>query len=65
MNEYRVEYSYIRNGKRVHEYDTGIDSTAYLAAEAVLDANADLPGVRIERVWVDVNNRWEEREWDL
>lgn len=64
MNEYRVEYSYIRNGKRVSEYDTGFESTAYFAAEAVRDANADLPGIRIEEVWIDRNNRWESVGWD-
>lgn len=64
MNEYRVEFSYIRNGERVSEYDTGHESTAYFAAEAVREAYADLPGLRIEQVWIDRDNRWESVEWD-
>ena len=64
MNEYKVKYSYIRNGERITECDTGFESTAYFAAEAVRDANADLPGLRIEQVWIDRNNRWESVDWD-
>lgn len=64
MNEYKVEYSYIKDGKRVYENDFDVDWTASDAAEAVRDANSDLPGLRIEHVWVDTGKAWEAREFD-
>lgn len=64
MNEYRVAYSYLRGGERITEYDIGMDWTAHEAAQAVRDANADLPGFRIERVWIDTGGAWEIREVD-
>lgn len=64
MNEYKVAYSYIKNGERITEYDVGMDWTAEEAAQAVREANADLPGLRIEQVWIDTGRAWEVREID-
>lgn len=64
MNEYKVEYSYIRNGKRTYEYDVCHDWTASEAAESIRSEYADLPGLRVEQVWVDTGRGWEARELD-
>lgn len=66
MNEYKVEFSYKRAiGGRITEQDTTVQSTAQDAVDKVREWYGDLVGVRIERVWVDRNNRWEVVEaWE-
>lgn len=67
MNEYKVEFSYNgAKGKRIHEEDTSLAFTADEAVENVRNFYRDLPGLRIERVFVDRNNRWEvTTAWDI
>lgn len=65
MNEYKIEYSYILNDKRVYEVDVSVDWTAQSAVDAVRAYYSDLDNLRIERVYIDVRNRWEVREnWE-
>ena len=63
--EYKVEYSYMRNGKRVTEHDT---SYAYRAQDAVDDVRrwyANLDGFRIETVYRDSGTCWDITEaWE-
>ena len=64
MNEYRVLFSYICDGKRIYETDFTHNSRAADAADEIRREYADLDGLRIERVWIDTGRAWEEREFD-
>ena len=65
MNEYKIEYSYTQNGKRIHEIDVSVNWTTQEAVDAVREYYSDLDDMRIERVYIDVGNRWEVREnWE-
>ncbi|MBQ7436133.1 MAG: hypothetical protein IJV30_02260 [Oscillospiraceae bacterium] len=64
MNYYKVQFSYIRSGKRVYEYDEITASRAADAAEEVRRYYNDLEGLRIEQVWIDTGAAWEVREFD-
>ena len=64
MNEYCVEFSYMKNGRRVHEKDFSCDWRASDAADGVREFYKDLEGLRIERVWFNTGTAWEEREFD-
>lgn len=66
MNEYRVEFSYkLANGKRTTERDESVAFTAQEAVDHVRVWYGDLVDFRVERVWVDRNNRWEITEaWE-
>lgn len=65
-NEYKVTFSYLRNGdgKRVYENDFSYHHRAADAADEARDYYGDLPGFRIERVYIDAGSAWEEREFD-
>ena len=64
---YKVEFSYTSaKGKRIHEKDTSFAFTANEAVENVLNFYRDLPGLRVEQVWADRDNRWEvTTAWDI
>ena len=65
MNEYKIEYSYISDGKRVYEIDVSVNWTAQSAVDAVREYYSDLTDLKIERVYIDVRNRWEVRDcWE-
>lgn len=64
MNEYKVEFSYIKNGRRVSEHDTTRASRAADAAEDIRREYSDLEGLRIEYVWIDTGRAWELRDFD-
>lgn len=65
MNEYKIEYSYDQNGKRIHEIDVSANWTAQEAVDAVREEYSDLDGLKIERVYVDIDRRWEVRDcWE-
>ena len=66
MNEYRVEFSYkLANGRRITEHDENTSSTAQEAVDKVREWYGDLVGIRVERVWIDRDNRWEVVEsWE-
>lgn len=62
---YKVEYSHIRNGRRVTEYDTTFQLTTQDAADKIREWYGDLDGFRIERIYKDAGNCWEISEaWD-
>ena len=62
MHEYKIRFSYLLNGKRVYEYEYFVFTMAQEAAECLHDEYDDLPGLRIEQIWIDRNNRWESIE---
>lgn len=65
MNEYRVEFSYrLATGEYRTEVDTLMASTSSEAVEKVSEWYSDLVAFRVERVWVDRNNRWEDIHYD-
>jgi len=64
MNEYKIEFSYMRDGRRVREYDVITSSRAADAADEIRREYADLDGLRIEQVWIDTGRAWEIREFD-
>lgn len=66
MNEYQVAYSYKPDiGLRLTEVDVTAASTAQEAVDRVRDWYSDLDGLRVERVWIDRDNRWEITErWE-
>lgn len=66
MNEYKVEFSYkLASGCRKTEEDTSCACTAQEAVDQIREWYGDLVAFRVERVWIDRNNRWETTEaWD-
>ena len=64
MNEYKIEFSYLRDGRRVYETDFTNSSRAADAADEIRREYSDLDGLRIEQVWIDTGRAWEVREFD-
>lgn len=64
MNEYKIEFSYMRDRRRVHETDFTCSSRAADAADEIRREYSDLDGLRIEQVWIDTGRAWEVREFD-
>lgn len=64
MNDYKIEFSYICNGRRVYEIDVTNSSRAADAADEIRREYSDLDGLRIEQVWIDTGRAWEAREFD-
>lgn len=64
MNDYKVEFSYLRNGRRVYEVDFVQSGFAANAADEIRRSYSDAPSLRIERVWLDTGCAWEVREFD-
>lgn len=64
MNYYRIQYSYIRCGRRVYEYDEIRADRAAEAAEDFMRQNDNLLGLRIEQVWIETDTAWEVCEFD-
>ncbi len=66
MNEYKVEFSYkLASGRRKTEEDTSCACTAQEAVDKIREWYGDLVALRVERVWIDRNNRWEITEaWE-
>lgn len=60
IGDYLVEFSYMKDGKRVAEHDTLYAASAASAAESTLDYYTDYcKDVRIEGVWFDAGRDWE------
>jgi len=64
MNEYKIEFSYMRDGRRIYETDFTHSSRAADAADEIRREYSDLDGLRIEQVWIDTGRAWEVREFD-
>jgi predicted TIM-barrel fold metal-dependent hydrolase len=67
MNEYKVIFSYSKEGKRVEEFDVCYASTTQDAVDKVRRWYNDLglKGLKIERVYIDTGKSWDIREyWD-
>lgn len=64
MNEYKIKFSYVRNGRRVYETDITNSNRAADAADEIRREYADLDGLRIEQIWIDTGIAWEVREFD-
>lgn len=64
MHEYKIRFSYMQDGERKYEYEYFVCTTVQEAAECLGDEYDDLPGLRIEQIWIDRNNRWEIIEWE-
>lgn len=62
MNQYKVLFSYIVDGKRVYEYDIATGSTTEEAVTEILAEYAGLEELRADRIWIDTGLAWEERE---
>ena len=62
MYRYKVKISYMVAGERVTKYVIGFYSSATNAAEEVQQEYADTPGIRVEKVWVDIGTWWESNE---
>ena len=67
MNTYKVEFSYIgKDGNRVHETDICTAWHSWDAARDIYEYYCDYcPELRIEHVWIETNNAWELREFEL
>lgn len=73
MNEYKVEYSYIReDGRRMYETDITMAGSAAQAAAIILSEVKEmlseyegLSDPRIEQVWIDRGRAWELREFEF
>ncbi|MBR4283685.1 MAG: hypothetical protein IKT48_03135 [Anaerotignum sp.] len=65
MNEYKVIFSYIKEGKRVEEFDVCNASRTQDAVDDIREWYSDLKGLRIERVYIDTGRSWDIRDnWD-
>ena len=64
MHEYRIRFSYMDGDERTYEYDYFVCTTLRELSEFFADDYDGLPGLRIERIWIDRNNSWEVIEWD-
>ena len=64
MNEYKVRFSYMRDGRRVYETDFTYTRNAVVAAYEIRREYSNLDGLRIEQVWIDTGRAWEVREFD-
>lgn len=62
MYRYKVKISYLVAGERVTKYVIGFYSSATEAAEEVRQEYADAPGIRVEKVWVDIGTWWKSNE---
>ena len=65
--QYKVKYSYMRDGKRVYEEDTLWAESAHKAVFYTECEYADLPNLRTEEVWRDDGDCWakvDEIMWD-
>lgn len=62
MNQYKVLFSYIVDGKRAYEYDIATGSNTDEAVTEILAEYAGLEGLRVDRIWIDTGLAWEERE---
>ena len=64
MNHYKVKFSYMENGRRVHDVVFCVESYAADAADRVRENYKDLEGLRIENVWIETETTWDAREFD-
>ena len=62
MYRYKVKISYLVAGERVTKYVIGFYSSAASAAEEVRQEYSEAPGIRVEKVWVDIGTWWESNE---
>lgn len=62
MYRYKVKISYLVAGTRITKYVIGFYSSAAAAAEEVRNEYEEAPGIRIEKVWVDIGTWWESNE---
>lgn len=65
MNDYLIEYSYTKEDHRILEKIPVHAPNIQYAVDSVKKALNYLPELRIERAWIERNNRWEERDWDI
>lgn len=64
MNYYRIQYSYLRCGRRVYEYDETRADKVTEAVETFRRWNDHLQGLRIEQVWIETDTAWKVCEFD-
>lgn len=63
-HEYRIKYSYVNsNGVRLSDLNYLFGYSFKDAEEVLLGWYSDLPGFRIDAVWIARNGRWEVFEW--
>ena len=65
MNAYKVFFSYIKDGKKVEEFDVCYSSRTQGAVDTIKKWYSDLNGLQIERVYIDTGRSWDIRDnWD-
>lgn len=64
MYMYKIQYSYLKDGKRITEYELEFAWCATDAVKEIRIKKADLENLRIEQVWKDTGKAWEVREID-
>lgn len=64
LRNYRVAYHFERDGKHIRKTEEIVAYSAQDAADTIREEFADLSYPRIDRVWVEKFNTWEERDFD-
>ena len=64
LRNYRVAYHFERDGKYIRKTEEVCAYSAQDAADTIREECEDISYPRIDRIWVETDTTWEERDFE-